>query len=260
MLRNTKGEEAEDSSSGEKEKDRGESSSGAEKETGQRLKGEESTPGNLNEIAKNLGINQFARPEVGEGFATFSQQPGRSGGQRKWGYHFAGVVARSLDKQDWVTFEHYNRKNDVDAAKAEIYNKVLKDNKKALKGKIQKPDKGQKKGDLLKDLLMKLTGDLKKTNTQLERMKTKVFQAWFFRLYGSHKQQTFHEQMSASGFFNDPLTLRVRKPAARKDSGESEAEGEKEKPYGSVTEEEEEKEELVGAETKEEEEKKGKST
>ena len=65
--------------------------------------------------SKELGINQFAVPEVGEAIATFSTYlPDTS----KWNFHFAGVVAKS--GLDFVTLENYTRTSDFRARLVEF--------------------------------------------------------------------------------------------------------------------------------------------
>ncbi|MFD7166089.1 hypothetical protein [Streptomyces violascens] len=42
--------------------------------------------------------------------------------------------------------------------------------------------------------------------------------SWFFRVYGGGPGESFHEQQAASGFFNNPMTLRVGRPPAGPDA------------------------------------------
>ncbi|WP_189967456.1 hypothetical protein [Streptomyces violascens] len=42
--------------------------------------------------------------------------------------------------------------------------------------------------------------------------------SWFFRVYGGGPGESFHEQQAASGFFNNPMTLRVGRPPAGPDT------------------------------------------
>jgi hypothetical protein len=58
-------------------------------------------------IAKELGINRFARPKVGQGYTTSSggaAVPGKS----TWNFHWSGVVMQSDDGNDNVVIENYS--------------------------------------------------------------------------------------------------------------------------------------------------------
>jgi hypothetical protein len=57
--------------------------------------------------AGNLGINEHARPDVGESYATVGSRERAQQENDKWSFHFAAVVAR--DEEDSVTLENYNR-------------------------------------------------------------------------------------------------------------------------------------------------------
>jgi hypothetical protein len=83
--------------------------------------------------AKAAGVNQFAKAEVGEGYASYSTRAGGGGGGgHTWGYHYAGVVAESLDRGDQVTLENYNRGADTKREQQKLFNKILADNAVAL--------------------------------------------------------------------------------------------------------------------------------
>ncbi len=72
------------------------------------------------EVARKLGINEYAAPEVGDSFVTFSTGAKRADGvidfssenhdkiDANWGQHWGGVVAMSGG--DWITLENYDRK------------------------------------------------------------------------------------------------------------------------------------------------------
>ena len=191
--------------------------------------------------ARQLAINQFASPKVGEGFATFSTRPRR--GRKTWGYHYAGVVARSADGHDWVTLENYNRSGDIKRLAETVYRRVLKQNRQVVLDKIDQLKQAQSTmsadawgSDMryfeLEDLQAKLTSenvfrklrevlvairenagsDRANAENDFQRLlDTDANRKWFFHLYGSAKGQSFHEQAVKSGYFMNPLTLRVSK-------------------------------------------------
>ncbi|MGH9224733.1 MAG: DUF4157 domain-containing protein [Acidimicrobiales bacterium] len=192
--------------------------------------------------ARALAVNEFARPRVGEGFATFSTRPRQ--GKKTWGYHYAGVVARSGDGNDWVTLENYNRTGDIKDLSMKLFKRLLKQNQALVDAKIVQLDTAlsalsQDARDLdprmlhLSDLREKLTRDtvarkLKELMVVMAEnaghlraqgeadfaaaVNTEPKTKWFFHMYGSKKKQSFHEQAVKSDYFSNPLTVRVRKP------------------------------------------------
>jgi hypothetical protein len=54
-----------------------------------------------------LGVNEHARPEVGESYGVLGTRDRTPQDQGKWSFHFAAVIAR--DDGDSVTLENYNR-------------------------------------------------------------------------------------------------------------------------------------------------------
>jgi hypothetical protein len=181
--------------------------------------------------AEALGINQFANPEVGEGFATFSTRP-RSG-KKTWGYHYAGVVAKSLDGKDSVTLENYNRSGDIKALLAKVYRRMMNENKRIIRNKIRelqrKANRSSEENYQLTDLqdrnnisrrlqavILTLQQNEGKAKADAEKAYKDITDVnagakWFFHLYGSGRGQSFHEQAIKSDYFKNPLTLRVRK-------------------------------------------------
>ncbi|POX42660.1 hypothetical protein C3486_03550 [Streptomyces sp. Ru73] len=199
-----------------------------------RAYGEAIRDGGRDATAARLGVNQYASPGVGEGFAIFSMaaqderdhsvSPPAARGDDVWGYHFAAVVASSLDGTCRVTLENYAR-NDFDRiAREELYDTLYRRAKESggwFSGLSElKPEDGQqafkKKFD---DVLRKLCTDpaIKDIHGLPRRRLQEDFEdhtgrAWFFRVYGGGPGESFHEQQSASGYFNNPLTVRVAKP------------------------------------------------
>jgi hypothetical protein len=62
--------------------------------------------------AAKFGVNEFARPDIGESYGTFGTKDLPEGKGDKWNYHFAAVVAR--DGDDSVTLENFNREGVAD--------------------------------------------------------------------------------------------------------------------------------------------------
>lgn len=60
--------------------------------------------------AGRLGVNEHARPEIGESYGVMGTRDRTSEEQgQKWSFHFAAVIARDTD--DSITLENYNRMN-----------------------------------------------------------------------------------------------------------------------------------------------------
>jgi hypothetical protein len=59
-----------------------------------------------NAIDKELKINRFARPDVGQGYAIATGGPS-AGGDSMWNFHWGGVVMTSDDRNDTVVLENY---------------------------------------------------------------------------------------------------------------------------------------------------------
>ncbi|MFE9567221.1 hypothetical protein ACFYMW_01810 [Streptomyces sp. NPDC006692] len=196
--------------------------------------GEATRDGGRDATEARLGINKYASPGAGEGFAIFSMlakdgldhsvSPAADRGGDVWGYHFAAVVARSLDGSCQVTLENYAR-NEFDAkARSELYDVLLKRANDSrgwfgkLKPLLESDDQHafQTKFDEVLAALVtdpevkKVTG---KPRVQLQRdFEDHTCRSWFFRVYGGGPGESFHEQQAASGYFNNPLTLRVSRP------------------------------------------------
>ncbi|MBX3001192.1 MAG: DUF4157 domain-containing protein [Caldilineaceae bacterium] len=189
--------------------------------------------GELSEQAKTLGINEYAIPDVGEAFATYSIEPVVEGQKKDfsvlvkgdptirkfvWGYHYAGVVAQSEDKADKVTLENYNRSSDIVKT---IFEKLETDFGEGAKKAFQDiKDRGET-GDqsVVKKLYLELMKGLgvstqeatEKFSAAIKNASREALKAWFFKMYGTTagSGQTFHEQSSGSGYFGNPMTVRV---------------------------------------------------
>jgi hypothetical protein len=57
-------------------------------------------------MSRNAGINEYAVPDVGQGF-TISSGGAPVPDRRTWNFHWAGVVLKSADGADSVTLENY---------------------------------------------------------------------------------------------------------------------------------------------------------
>ncbi|MFS2002472.1 hypothetical protein ACEN9F_02500 [Duganella sp. CT11-25] len=193
--------------------------------------GTQAGEGQLADKARQLGINQYASPDVGEAYATFSLK-GDNGkqvdylqtGKRReilnsvWGYHFATVVARSLDGKDSVTLENYNRSGDIVLQLQNIIARLVGGNEAKFRDIAAqiKPEKNEPiqtaQQKLVKTLAVARNVSAEKAQAEYDGiMKSyNTAQAWFFSMQGSGKGQSFHEQQSNSDAVVNPMTLRVR--------------------------------------------------
>lgn len=201
-------------------------------------------PDEADRAARELGVNNHAQPEVGEAFATLSigsdakvdyataaagETSTDRGAVDVWNYHFAGVVARSLDGHDWVTLENYTRDQQAQKALHELEGKLLDEYRKKTTGWIFNREGKTPKGEFESDRIVTMIQELAKVTrakAQSEYMalgmaKEAWKSKWFFRMYGSGAGQRFHEKQynGGQGDFVNPLTVRTR--AARPQAGGS---------------------------------------
>ena len=185
----------------------------------------------LDKKAKKLGVNQYASPDVGEGYATFSVVASndkqidylQTGKEREilksiWGYHFASVIAKSLDGKDTVTLENYNRSDDIYNELSKITDRLIQGNKDKFAAILAevKPAQGESRQKQQQKLIKALSVVRNKSAGEaqsnfLDIVNTyNASNSWFFMMQGSGKGQSFHEQQSKSDAFLNPITLRVR--------------------------------------------------
>ncbi|RCH61804.1 hypothetical protein DT019_36475 [Streptomyces sp. SDr-06] len=202
--------------------------------------GEATRDGGRDATEQRLGINKYASPAPGEGFAIFSMlakdgldhsvAPAVERGENVWGYHFAAVVARSLDGSCQVTLENYAR-NEFDAkARSELYEVLYQRAKSGggwfsqLKPLLESDDQQAFKKKFDEVLAALVTDPEVKRKRGMPRLQLQqdfedhTCRSWFFRVYGGGPGESFHEQQAASGYFNNPMTLRVARPPSSPDT------------------------------------------
>ena len=209
--------------------------------------GKQSGRGNTDDRAREMGINEYARPDVGEAFVAYSvradnqdkttrkggtdytRQKDRTGPSRmlrqligasvkkgdprfvpgSWDMHYGGVVAVSADGADRVTLEDYNRGPEIQ----EIQTQMRAELEQRYAGAIEALEAaGADIGTvpkLITALLMRQQ-DLD-WGTARDAANRAVSgggkSTWYFRMYGTQRGQTFHDVGSA-GTVN-PLTMRL---------------------------------------------------
>ena len=199
--------------------------------------------GALQAQARELGLNEFAAPEVGEGYAIYGISAGvnnqgqsldfsTGGGNapvalpRTWGYHFAGVVAASEDGRERVTLENYNRAADIEDELQEVYNRLLLNHEQVVEEAIAPyKDTGVPFRSFFRLAYEAVHVAMNKSAQDIDEKKEAASEAyrrlmnqrndskaWFFQLYGSGKGQSFYERQAASGTIANPLTVRVGRP------------------------------------------------
>lgn len=182
--------------------------------------------GQLSQQANRIKVNEFAKADVGEAYATFTiaadqtrlkdfskmvtrKKPTTQ--KQVWGYHYAGVIAKSQDGRDSVTLENYNRRDDILARAPEIKAALLAKFRNRLGQNYAHIN--QTDPDQLYATFHGSQGIVKEFMDDYMRIlnSAQPNKAWYFAMYGSKKGQTFHEKQAKTGFFSNPLTLRVRK-------------------------------------------------
>ncbi|MFG3282900.1 hypothetical protein [Streptomyces sp. NPDC048111] len=198
--------------------------------------GEATRDGGRDTTERRLGINKYASPAPGEGFAIFSMlaadqrdhsvSPPATRGENVWGYHFAAVVARSLDGSCQVTLENYSRNEFDEKARAELYAVLLRRANAGrgwfaqLKPLLESDDQQAFKAKFDEVLAALVRDPEVRRNRGMPRLQLQqdfedhTCRSWFFRVYGGGPGESFHEQQAASGYFNNPMTLRVQRPRA----------------------------------------------
>jgi hypothetical protein len=193
--------------------------------------GRSAAMGLTDEAARALEVNEYARPAVGEGMATFSNPAGPKGTSdfsaptreglptergELWGYHYAGVVAKSLDGSDRVALENYNRTPALIDKIRELQDLLLREFSKKFWGwtiqnyRIGKEADDSEVANKFRYVLKTIAGD-NSTREYLNLMGGYQPESrWFFRMYGSKPGQSFHEKQAAGGDFTNPMTVRVR--------------------------------------------------
>jgi outer membrane protein OmpA-like peptidoglycan-associated protein len=196
--------------------------------------GRASGTGALDTQAEALGVNQFAHPKVGEGYATASVTAGPghdredfsqmqpldkprqiAPGGLTWSYHFAAVAAASIDGADHVTLENYNRGIETKEKLDEIVDD-LDTTESVLIASLNIPPKTKQaeRAKLILAAIYERAGALKVAAEARAKaaVELPVGTMWYFKMFGSQAGQSFHEAQVASGFFVNPLTMRVRPP------------------------------------------------
>lgn len=64
------------------------------------------SPADRDTMNRNAGINEYANPEIGQGF-TISSGGAKVPNHSTWNFHWAGVILKSADGADSVTLENY---------------------------------------------------------------------------------------------------------------------------------------------------------
>lgn len=171
--------------------------------------------------AEASGLNRAAAPEVGQSYGIFtvadvdSKDYVNHGGEvnpNAWGYHFAGVVAKSEDGADRVTLENFNRKDDITHASLAAFRTLEKKYKTQALAAARYVEEiyAGAEASLLPALLAKLRnsrdvdGQISAITKQLNDSGNK---AWYFAMYGSHPGQTFHDVHGPTAA--NPLTAAV---------------------------------------------------
>jgi hypothetical protein len=197
--------------------------------------GTRSGEGDFGASATALGVNEFAEPGVGEAFATYSVKSAGDVVKKAessleaghvWGYHYAAVVAEAADKKDKVTLENYNRSSDLYRTYGQAIIAELGTDVRAKVETFLGARPNPRSTGTLYAKLKGLTGV--EAEQAAEEIQAKVLAAdkeawnqWYFAMYGTKAAEadegaladrTFHARAAATGFFENPLTVRVAAP------------------------------------------------
>jgi len=178
--------------------------------------------GKADQRAQEAGLNQYALPGVGQAYVTYSGRTARDHTSKEahqdyaaggvsgkvaratggsvtrmgvWDMHWAAVVAQS--GSDRVTFENYNRADELKAVRDRWY-ATMKDDPR-LTG-LQKGNPG---------LFLRAAIPILNPGADVEEVMNPGNTAWYFRMYGTAKGQSFHERAHAAGDTINPVTFAV---------------------------------------------------
>lgn len=181
--------------------------------------------------AADIGINEDAWAHEGEAYVIQSIYS-RTGDTRNYsdpaetpvdggfGYHFAAVVAEALNGRDAVTLENYRRSGEVEQAATQLL-QHLKANfahhvsDAVLYGNVYggAPRDQEKIGAILHYIETHAAADFNQASAKWDQIVREGFIGptvgglWYFRLVGKNPAQSFHRELSASGWFPSPMTL-----------------------------------------------------
>jgi len=174
--------------------------------------------------AQTLGVNEFARARVGEGYVT--QSIGTEQGtdvdftsgaaqQRQfiWGYHYSSVVAESTDRRDQIAMENYARTRDWIDGRAALLAALKTQFASRISGLALAGKDHLQIGHILHYLETGIRATVQEASDAYGQMFTERLKdtgaMWYFRMVGSAAGESFHEQQARSGYFANPLTMAV---------------------------------------------------
>ncbi|CAL9650715.1 hypothetical protein SUDANB145_06596 [Streptomyces sp. enrichment culture] len=191
------------------------------------------------EIAEEIGVNEYARPRVGEGLTTqtvpnpdlpdgqgdrtdYSRRLPKEENNRVWDYHFGAVVASSLDGTHYITLENFNRNLWAKEFAPEDLAYALADRfGDRIRGLIayldaQEDLTAERASITILAELRRRAGQLQGEVVAAARQQYREFKnetknamggMWYFKMYGSAPGETFHDKHKQTAL--NPMTLAV---------------------------------------------------
>ena len=186
--------------------------------------------GQLGTPTSDLGINEDAWAHLGQSYVIQSvfAKEGRNYSDRRepkdktgFGYHFAAVVAESLDSNDAVTLENYRRTGEIAGAANLLLDKLEHDFKRDLKaalsvasqmeGKKIKLREQEQVGAILAYIESHTAPDFQQASDKWKQIAAELGKApslYFFRMVSRESaDQSFHGQAAKTGYFSSPITF-----------------------------------------------------
>ena len=194
---------------------------------GQQYGTESRSSGSVPDRAEELGINQAAWASVGQGYVTqsISDAIGSKVDYAKienptqefvWGYHYSSVLAESDAQTDQIAMENYNRDSDLKEGQELLLNKLKQKFGEELEDAIVlEGSAAQQIGQIIgyidewEDVSKKRAGEL--YQEMYQKYVKSLNNTWYFRMIGQEVGQSFHEQMTSTPYFINPMTLVVAK-------------------------------------------------
>lgn len=182
--------------------------------------------------AAGLGINEDAWARAGQAYVIQSAYA-KAGDTRNYsdpaeaplvgggfGYHFAAVVAESLDGHEAVTLENYRRSGEVEAGARELLDHLKVRFAADLHAAMTNVGAfnlhaEEQVGAILHFVETHTAPDFNQASDKWQQIVSELGKPgalWFFRMVSrDDPDQSFHRQLARSGYFASPVTLVMHK-------------------------------------------------
>lgn len=149
----------------------------------------------------------------GMGFKSFDKMKTKTTPRvvpKSWDMHYAGVVAMSPTGSDRIALEDYNRNDEIAGLREELYRRL----KQQYATELENAGELTNVSEILVHLAQRIDGmqwlDARELATSVMKGQG-TSTTWYFRMFGTRKEQSFHQLSHEAGDTVNPLTLRIGK-------------------------------------------------